>query len=46
MSFDTVIFSAQSIAYSQTDSRIVQLVTIPEGKDKKQYMRVSVILFE
>ncbi|KAF8376118.1 dpf-5 [Pristionchus pacificus] len=31
---------AQSIAYSQSDSRIVQLITIPEGKDKKQYMRV------
>ncbi|GMR48194.1 hypothetical protein PMAYCL1PPCAC_18389 [Pristionchus mayeri] len=31
---------SQSIAYSPTDSRLVQLITIPEGKDKKQYLRV------
>ncbi|GMT24126.1 hypothetical protein PFISCL1PPCAC_15423 [Pristionchus fissidentatus] len=31
---------AQSSAYSLTDSRLVQLITIPEGKEKKQYMRV------
>ncbi|GMS96604.1 hypothetical protein PENTCL1PPCAC_18779, partial [Pristionchus entomophagus] len=31
---------SQSVAYSPSDSRLVQLFTIPEGKEKKQYMRV------
>ncbi|GMS78311.1 hypothetical protein PENTCL1PPCAC_486, partial [Pristionchus entomophagus] len=30
----------QSIAYSPSDSRLVQLYTMLEGKEKKQYMRV------
>ncbi|GMR47213.1 hypothetical protein PMAYCL1PPCAC_17408 [Pristionchus mayeri] len=31
---------SQSVVYSPSDSRLVQLITIPDGKEKKQYMRV------
>ncbi|EPB71464.1 hypothetical protein ANCCEY_09442 [Ancylostoma ceylanicum] len=33
-------FESQSTAYSPSNSLVAQLITIPDGKDKKQYLRV------
>ncbi|VDO78548.1 unnamed protein product [Haemonchus placei] len=33
-------FESQSFAYSPSDTMVAQLITIPDGKDKKQYLRV------
>ncbi|VDM66132.1 unnamed protein product [Strongylus vulgaris] len=33
-------FEAQAIAYSPSNSMVAQIITIPDGKDKKQYLRV------
>lgn len=44
VSFATLInsscFSNQSVSYSKSDSKLVNLITIPDGKDKKQYLKV------
>ncbi|KAK6044609.1 hypothetical protein COOONC_17886 [Cooperia oncophora] len=33
-------FESQSFAYSPSSSLVAQLITIPDGKDKKQYLRL------
>ncbi|VDK76883.1 unnamed protein product, partial [Cylicostephanus goldi] len=33
-------FEAQAIAYSPSNSMVAQIITIPDGKEKKQYLRV------
>ncbi|TKR63435.1 hypothetical protein L596_027268 [Steinernema carpocapsae] len=36
-----VHFNAQAVAHSRSDKKVAQLLTIPDGKEKKQYIRVS-----
>ncbi|ETN69233.1 hypothetical protein NECAME_05340, partial [Necator americanus] len=33
-------FETQSITYSPSNSMVAQIITIPDGKEKKQYLRV------
>ncbi|KIH52882.1 hypothetical protein ANCDUO_17007, partial [Ancylostoma duodenale] len=33
-------FESQATAYSRSNSLVAQLITIPDGKDKKQYLRI------
>ncbi|KAK0427725.1 hypothetical protein QR680_010395 [Steinernema hermaphroditum] len=34
-------FNSQAVAHSRSDKKLAQLLTIPEGKEKKQYIRVT-----
>lgn len=38
-------FSAQITAISPSGRHVASLITIPDGKDKKQYIRVNCFLF-
>lgn len=40
--FLCLIYSSQTIAYTVTDSKVASVITIGEGKDKKQYIKVTI----